>query len=102
MHVVRSVTEFKDVLASNRNVIIDFYADWCGPCKMIAPFYERYANEYPHIKFVKANVDEALELASVYSVTAMPTFMGFVNGSKVGEVMGASRSDIEQLIFKMI
>ena len=101
MQLISSVSAFADVLNSNRNVLVDFYADWCGPCKMIAPIVERLATANPHVTFLKVNVDEAQELTRKFGVSAMPTFMAFVNGSKVGEVMGADKAGIEKLIANM-
>ena len=101
MQSISSVSAFSDLLNSNRNVIVDFYADWCGPCKVIAPVIEGYAAAKPHITFVKVNVDEAQELTAKYGVTDIPTFMGFVNGSKVGEVRGGNKSEIEKMMAGM-
>ena len=98
---ISTVPAFAELLNSNRNVIVDFYAEWCGPCKMIAPILERLAAANQHVTFVKVNVDEAQELTRKYGVSAMPTFMAFVNGSKVGEVMGADKAGIEKLIAAM-
>lgn len=101
MQSITSVTAFADLLTANKNVLVDFYADWCGPCKMIAPIVERLAVANPQVAFVKVNVDDAQELTRKYGVSAMPTFMAFVNGSKVGEVMGADKAGIERLVSGM-
>jgi len=76
--------EFKDLLAENQFVVADFYADWCGPCKVIAPLYEKLAAEHGlagQLAFAKINVDNIPEIAAEYSISAMPTFMFFASGS---------------------
>ena len=81
--------------------MVDFYADWCGPCKMIAPIVERLATANPHITFVKVNVDNAQELTRKFGVSAMPTFMAFTNGAKSAEIIGADKAKIESTIASM-
>ena len=66
--------------------LVDFYADWCGPCKAIAPMYEKMAEEASvpgYLGFAKVNVDNNRDVSSQYGVTAMPTFMFFKNGKQV-------------------
>ena len=101
MQSVSSVNAFEDLLSKNKYVLVDFYADWCGPCKVIAPLFEKMASENPHIVFVKVNVDEAQALTSKYGVSAMPTFMAFINGQKTAEVIGADKYGIERAIAAM-
>lgn len=79
--------EFASLLSSNMYVVADFSADWCGPCKQIAPVYEQFAkaSSVPgYLAFAKVNVDSNKEVARKYSVSAMPTFMFFKNGTQVG------------------
>ena len=59
----------------NKNVVIDFYASWCGPCKMLAPIFENVAATTQNVKFVKVNVDEATELASLFGIQSIPTMI---------------------------
>ncbi|MGB9883413.1 MAG: thioredoxin [Microgenomates group bacterium] len=79
----------KEVLEAQGYVLVDFYADWCGPCKMTAPIIEELANELTDIKFVKINVDENPDLASNYQVFSIPTFIIFKNGQAVHQFVGA-------------
>ena len=75
----------EEVLQSELPVLIDFYADWCGPCKMMAPVVERLAEEFDgRVKVGKINVDEESELAQRYRVVSIPTFL-FVKGGEVKE-----------------
>ncbi len=102
MESVSSAAVFADRLSKNKYVFVDFYADWCGPCKMIAPIVHKLAEKNPHIVFLKVNVEEAQELCSKYAVSAMPTFLAFTDGKKVAEIIGADKSKIESVIATMI
>ncbi|GAB4218635.1 MAG: thioredoxin [Candidatus Microgenomates bacterium] len=79
----------KEVVEEKEMVLVDFYADWCGPCRMTAPIIEELANELTDVKFVKINVDENPELASQYQVFSIPTFIIFKNGQPVHQFVGA-------------
>lgn len=79
----------KEVLDQKGLVFVDFYADWCGPCKMTGPIIDELSNEVKNIKFVKVNVDENQELASTYQVFSIPTFMIFKNGQVAHQFVGA-------------
>jgi thioredoxin 1 len=79
----------KEVIEEKGLVFVDFYADWCGPCKMTAPIIDDLAKEMTNIKFVKVNVDENPELASTYQVFSIPTFMIFKNGQVAHQFVGA-------------
>lgn len=79
---------------SDKPVIIDFYADWCGPCKMIAPILDEIAEEYSDkVDVYKINVDENPELASKYSVMSIPNVISFKNGNIYKRVLGAVPKD---------
>ncbi len=71
---------YDEVLNQNSVVLVDFYADWCGPCKMIAPFIEEIASEHSEITVGKVNVDEAPELAMRYGISSIPTLIVIKNG----------------------
>lgn len=70
-------------------VVIDFFATWCGPCKVIAPKFEEMAKFYPTITFLKVDVDESQELTEQYDVRVMPTFVFLKDGQKVETIEGA-------------
>ena len=74
--------------------LVDFYADWCGPCKMIAPFVEEIANERPDITVGKVNVDLDSEIAVKYGIVSIPTLIVFENGKAVDRMMGARPKDV--------
>lgn len=79
-----------EVLESDMPVLVDFYADWCGPCKMIAPVIAELANEYQGVfKIGKLNVDQEQQTAEQYRVMSIPTLIFFKNGKPVDTVVGA-------------
>ena len=73
----------QEVLKSDKTVLVDFWADWCGPCKMMAPVLKEYADEHPEIKVCKCNVDEQMDLAAQFNVMSIPFFGLFKNGTMV-------------------
>ena len=89
----------KEVLEESKTVLIDFYADWCGPCKMLAPVLEEIAKENINTKFVKINVDDAQDLAMEYNVMSIPTLVVIKNGKEVNRMVGlASKSELMEII----
>lgn len=79
-----------EVLGSDLPVLVDFYADWCGPCKMMAPVIEKLAAEYDgKLKVGKLNVDESMPVAQKYRVASIPNFIIFKNGEPVANFVGA-------------
>jgi thioredoxin 1 len=80
----------KDVIDHEGLVLVDFWAVWCGPCRMIAPIIEELANEYGEkLKVVKLNTDENPDIASKYKIMGIPTLIIFKNGEKVDQMVGA-------------
>jgi thioredoxin 1 len=93
MGATRAVTDETfdaEVLQNSKPVIVDYWAEWCGPCKMIAPVLEEIASEYGEkIDIVKLNVDENPAIAQRYSILAIPTLNVFQNGEVVKQIKGA-------------
>ena len=89
----------KEVLEESKTVVVDFYADWCGPCKMISPVVEAVAKENEQAKFVKINVDDAQELAMEYNIMSIPTLVVIKNGEEVNRTVGLlDKSELLELI----
>ncbi|XP_012272610.1 thioredoxin-2 isoform X2 [Orussus abietinus] len=86
--------------AGNKLVVIDFYATWCGPCKMIAPKLETLSEEMDDIVILKVDVDQCEALVSDYDVTSMPTFVFIKNGEKLESFSGANYEKLKELILK--
>lgn len=80
---------FNEVKNSDKTVLLDFYADWCGPCRMVSPIVDEIAEENPDVLVGKINVDEQQELASAFSVMSIPTLVVMRNGEIVTKSMGA-------------
>ncbi len=78
-----------EVLASNKPVLIDFYADWCGPCRMVGPVIDEIADERTDIKVCKVNVDEESELAERFEVFSIPAILVIKDGKVVNQSVGA-------------
>ncbi|MBE5780105.1 MAG: thioredoxin [Clostridiales bacterium] len=78
----------QDVLSKASTVVVDFYADWCGPCKMIAPTLEGLAEELPQVEFFKLNVDNAQDICMKYGVMSIPTLIVFRGGEEVQRSVG--------------
>jgi len=78
---------FKKMTKAGKSVV-DFYADWCGPCQMMKPMFEKVSKEVKGINFFKANVDESPEIASLYAVRSIPTIVFMKDGKEVERVLG--------------
>ena len=88
-----------EVLNSDKTVLIDFYADWCGPCKMLSGVVEQFANENENIKVVKISVDDEQDLAIEYGVMSIPTLVVIKNGQEANRSVGlVSKDDIFNLV----
>ncbi|KAI5310840.1 hypothetical protein KEM55_008288 [Ascosphaera atra] len=106
---INSAAEFQQAISGTASTtgtgaqsvsVVDCFADWCGPCKMIAPRIAQYSEQYTNVGFYKFDVDKLPEVAADLGVRAMPTFVFFKNGQKVDEVVGAAPPAIEAAIKK--
>ncbi|XP_078533720.1 thioredoxin-like isoform X1 [Lissotriton helveticus] len=94
---IKSVAEFDDILAKSHSklVVIDFTASWCGPCRAIAPAFQKLSTEYRGVVFLKVDVDDHPVLAERYRIAAMPTFVFIKDFKKVATVRGANEAAIK-------
>ena len=89
----------REVLQSDKTVLVDFYADWCGPCKMLSPIVDEVANEVSDVKVCKVNIDEARNLAIKFDIMSIPTLLVFKNGNVANSSLGlVSKAKIMDLI----
>lgn len=89
----------KEVLKSDKKVLVDFWASWCGPCRMLSPIIDEVAKEIDKVKIGKVNVDEEDELAAQFAVMSIPTLILFENGKPVKQIVGVqSKSAILNMI----
>ena len=96
---VTSANFEEEVLNSDKTVLIDFYADWCGPCKMFSPVVEAVAAENEDIKVVKIDVDNAQDIAIKYQVMSIPTTVVIKDGKEVNRAVGMmSKSDLVEMV----
>ncbi|MCU9808156.1 thioredoxin [Paraclostridium sp. AKS46] len=80
---------FRGAVEDNQGVVVvDFFATWCGPCKMLAPVFESVSEELNNAKFVKVDIDESLELAQKFGISTVPTMMIFKDGKVVDKLVG--------------
>jgi thioredoxin 1 len=93
-----------EVLSSDTPVLVDFWAPWCGPCRMVAPVVDELAEEYDgKVKFVKLNTDDNIETASKYGIRSIPTIMVFKGGEAVDQVVGfRPKSELKKSLDKAL
>ncbi|KAI9837187.1 MAG: Cytoplasmic thioredoxin isoenzyme 2 [Sclerophora amabilis] len=79
-------------------MVVDCFATWCGPCKVIAPEIVKFSESYPNARFYKLDIDEVPDVAQELGITAMPTFVLFKNGETLGKIVGANAKALELAI----
>ena len=80
---------FYDVISQNKLLLVDFWAEWCGPCKSMHPIFSRMARKYTHVRFARINVDNSQDIAMKFNVKSIPTFIMFKNGEVAQQMVGA-------------
>ena len=94
--------EFEEILKKEELFIVDFFATWCGPCKIFAPILEEVASDYNEgINFAKIDIDQNEELAMDYNIQAVPTIIFFKNGKEIERITGViSKSELQEIVKK--
>ncbi|WPK27603.1 hypothetical protein PUMCH_004999 [Australozyma saopauloensis] len=95
---VHTKAEFDEALKHSGLVVVDFFATWCGPCKMIAPILTKFSQEYTQAKFIQVDVDQLSSLAQEYEISSMPTILFIKDGAVVSKVVGAQPQAIKQAL----
>ena len=88
MELINLNDEKFDDLVSKGIVVVDFYANWCGPCKILEPIIEKLSQEIDDVKFIKVDVDKHEEIARIYGIMSIPTLIFFKNGKQVNKHIG--------------
>ena len=87
-------TEEFNALMNEDAVLVDFFATWCGPCKMLAPVFEELSEELTDVNFVKVDIDQSMDLAQKFRIVSVPTMKIFKNGEEVDTLMGFMPKDV--------
>lgn len=86
--ILNNKNEFEQIINNNELVVIDFFATWCGPCKMLSPVIENVENLIQDVKFIKVDIDQFNDLASQYKIQSVPTLVFLKNGQEVMKSIG--------------
>ncbi|KAJ6535186.1 thioredoxin-like protein [Mycena sp. CBHHK59/15] len=99
---IQSVKHWNDIVhsstAAGKTLVVDFHAEWCGPCKAIAPRYSLLASQNPQVQFLRVDVDRQAAIAENFQVSAMPTFFAIKSNSVVGMLRGADPQGLTRLV----
>ncbi len=90
VYVINSAKEFDELVESGKNVLVDFYADWCGPCRMQAPIVDAIAEENSDVVVAKLNVDDVEDVAERFNIVSIPTLLIFKGGKLVKNFVGVT------------
>ncbi len=94
---IKTLIELDNCVQNYKYVLVDFYAIWCGPCKVLSKMLEEFQKEYPHLLIVKVNVDNAPELSEKYDISSLPTIKLFVNYHEKLTLMGSSQKNLDEI-----
>ena len=89
---------YEKLIKDNKLVFIDFYAQWCGPCKRISPYIEELSEIFDHVKFIKIDVEQMEELSISFKIEAMPTFVILKNGKEETRIVGCDKDKLKKML----
>ncbi|THH30245.1 hypothetical protein EUX98_g3959 [Antrodiella citrinella] len=95
---IESYEQFTKLINGDKPIVIDFWATWCGPCRVISPVFEKLAANFPDLGFYKVDVDAQSQISEEVGIRAMPTFAVFKNGQKVKDLVGANPQGLQALL----
>ena len=93
-----SDNDFNDIITSNKLVVVDFFATWCGPCRALSPYIDELATNHHNILFAKANIDETSAMANELDVKSLPCVIIFENGKEINRVVGFNKPKLQAII----
>ncbi|KAK0214232.1 thioredoxin [Armillaria nabsnona] len=101
---INSLADFRKIIDGPKPVVVDFWATWCGPCKMIGPVFKKLAErpEFAGVEFYTVDADEQSDIMDEVQVSSMPTFLAFKDGNKIGTSIGAIPKNLLELINKAV
>ncbi|WWD17997.1 thioredoxin [Kwoniella shandongensis] len=98
---IESYDEFKTLISGSEPVVVDYWATWCGPCKMISPHFAKLEAKFPGVKFAKVDIEEQEEIAKEAGIKVMPTFIAYKDGQPIETVSGAVPAKLNALLDKI-
>ena len=93
-----SDNDFNTIITSNKLVVVDFFATWCGPCRALSPYIDELATNHHHILFAKANIEETPDIANELDVKSLPCVIIFKNGKEINRVVGFNKPKLQAII----
>jgi thioredoxin 1 len=97
---ITSLQDFHTIINNGKVIVIDFWATWCGPCRIISPVLDKLSQEVGGVEFYKVDVDQQQDISEEVGIKAMPTFIVFKNGQKIDELVGAHKDSLVMLVSK--
>ena len=99
--IIASAEDFHSTIGGDKLVLVDYYADWCPPCRRFAPTLEQIAKDFPDVLIVaKVNVDQLEDVSQAQGIECMPTFIFYKNGAKLDKVEGADEKSVRAMVLK--